>query len=137
MAPRNENRQCATCGKSFTVPAQNRRQHCIPCKPPRKVSGVTRIGAPDLSLVVQPGTGVIESRVRGELEDMDRAESVAGALAMRLARQLDVEATTGSQAASLSKMILELLARASEGVEPPADWLDEIAERRQSREAEA
>jgi hypothetical protein len=68
---------------------------------------------------------------------MAREESVPGALAMRLARQLDVEATTGSQAASLSKMILEMLRQASEGVEPPRDWLDDLADRRRAKADEA
>ena len=134
-------RKCQECNRRFRVDNQSRRSYCEECRPPRARAGtVLKFGnstestpAIPLGNVVKPGDGPIESVVRRELQEVGRDDCVPGALALRLARQLDVEATTGSQAAALSKRIQELVDAAKAGLMPDKDWLDDLAERRRAK----
>jgi hypothetical protein len=134
-------RTCLQCKRQFRVPNESRRKYCEQCHPPKVGPGtiigedgqpiqVDSIPLARLAAVTKPGDGPAERVVRAELDAIGRADSVPGALALRLARQLDVEPTTGSQAAALSRQIQQHVDRAREGVAPEKDWLDELASRR-------
>lgn len=118
------------CNRRFRKPGESRRLYCEDCRPPRD-------RMPTAELVPGPavpiGPGECERAVRGELQRSERLGSVPGVLACRLARQLDDATLTGAQAASLARQVQDLMASALDGVAPPADFVDDLADRRRSR----
>jgi hypothetical protein len=83
---------------------------------------------------VDVGPGEVERTVRQVLDDAGRLTTVPGVLAIRLAKHLDGSSSAASTSA-LAKQIDELVGKAMEGVAPPEDFVDDMAERRRSRSA--
>ena len=115
----------AKCRRRFRKPGESRRLYCEECRPP-KAGPVLAPAAAQLD----QGPGECELVVRAQLEAAGRAGTVAGVLAIRLARQLDDATLTGPGAASLANRVEELAAKAMLGVKPERDFVDELAEAR-------
>jgi hypothetical protein len=77
--------------------------------------------------------GPIETATRKELDARQRADTTAGAIALRLARDLDSSTLTASQASSLSSQLLRTMAIALEGAPAAPDAMDELAARRREK----
>ena len=117
-----------TCPQRFTRPQGSRREYCETCRPPRqKPKPVTPL--PDRP--TEPGP--IETATRRDLEARQRVNTTAGAIALRLARDLDSAALTASQASSLSSQLLRTMAAALEGAPAAPDEMDELARRRREK----
>ena len=67
--------------------------------------------------------------MRAVLEAAGRLDRYQAVLALRLGRQLD-SATSVSGAQALASQIDQLMAKALDGVPPPPDFVDGLAERR-------
>ena len=71
----------------------------------------------------------VERALRATLVAAGRLERYQAVLALRLAKQLD-SATSVSGAQGLASQIESLMSKALDGVEPEADFVDEMADRR-------
>lgn len=121
---------CKTCHVKFSRPLGSRRIHCENCRPPRDRQDTLPV-VPVSNAPRRPGE--LEAAVRAELTRAERLESWRGAAAVRLARECDT--ATGSQVSSLIKQLELAMAAALDGVPPEPDFVDEIAERRQAKQA--
>lgn len=76
----------------------------------------------------QPAGGPLESAARAELEAVGRADALAGAVVLALARRIDSAGAddTGSAFAALTKELRAALASAVAGAEQAADPIDEL-----------
>ncbi|MGW3608952.1 hypothetical protein ACWD6N_03535 [Micromonospora sp. NPDC005163] len=120
--------RCQTCRERFTRAQGTRRLHCEKCRPPRQPT------APVHALPERPTEpGPIETATRKELDARKRADTTAGAIALRLARDLDSQLLTASQASSLSSQLLRTMAIATEGAPAAPDEMDELAQRRREK----
>lgn len=132
-------RVCETCTKPFETDVGNRR-NCYRCSPQRlKVAGAPEPApAPYIppSEPQQPrSAGRVEKATLAELEALGWLETVDGALAALLARDLDGDELPGAQRTSMSKQLSAMMAeiRAQAPAEP--DALDGIKDRiREKRE---
>lgn len=116
--------RCKKCKRRFTPARATVRVYCFECRPPRTSSSGTLATAPPRSDT--DGPGPIESATKAELEAADRLSTVAGQVAVRLARDLDSAALTGSQAASVGDRLLKVMASATAGVPAEPDEIDEF-----------
>lgn len=123
-------RTCAGCGRRFFVPASSRRKNCTTCRPEKLASGAP-VGLPTPSTPAPRGPIDVEAALRETFERAGRMGRYQAVLALRLARQLDY-ATTVAGAQGLAAQIDALAMRALEGVKPAPDFVDEMADRRQS-----
>lgn len=129
----SERRRCKGCARQFSVPRASRRKFCTRCRPERVPATGAPEGVPVASSLSAPGE--VERSLRVELERAGRAYRYQAVLAIRLARQLD-SGTSVAGAQGLASQIASLMAAALDGVPPPADFVDEMAERRRAvREA--
>ena len=105
---------------------------CYTCRPERLTVGPESMSAP------RPAErGPVESATIAELERAERLQSVAGQVSVRLARDLDSAALTGSQASSLSAQLLRTMAAATDGAPPEPDEIDEFTRRAREKRASA
>lgn len=116
--------RCKKCRERFTPPIGTNRIHCFACRPSRA----------GLTLAPPPGgrpeeSGDVERAARGELGRSARTGSVAGVVAIRLARVLDSATLTGSQASALSAQLLKTMAVATAGGPVEPDEIDEFTRR--------
>lgn len=104
-------RRCTKCHKQFTPRRGNRRVTCFVCRPERLASG------PD-SMASSPsppkqeswsGDGPLQQAVRAELERVQAVGSVAGTVALRLARSLDDPSLGAAQVSSISAQLIRTL----------------------------
>lgn len=123
----NRRPYCQQCKKRFHRDVGSRRVYCMDCRPPRKAAVGEVASEPSSHL-----PGEVESTVRQVLEEAGRLTSVPGVLAVRLAKHLDGSSSAASTSA-LAKQIDELVGKALDGIAPPADFVDDMAERRRSR----
>lgn len=76
--------------------------------------------------------------VQRQLQEADRLETVAGQLAIALAKRVVAAGTTASSMAALSKELRVLMAEALAGTKTrEPDYLDELQARRQAKIAGA
>ena len=75
--------------------------------------------------------GSLERVVLVDLEACERVETLAGQMALMVARTLDGGA--GAQMSALMDRLSKLVVAAKDGVAPPADFVDDMAARRQRR----
>lgn len=138
---------CNSCKIRFTPPASNpRRLNCFTCRPAfappgaRPASAEVPANVPTSAAApyAQPGPvqGELEQVTRKELLAYGRLATISGQICVRLARQMDDSALTGSQVSSLGAQLERSFAKAIAGAKPPPDELDEIAERRRRMLAE-
>lgn len=120
--------RCKTCHEKFTRPQGNRRLHCEKCRPPRAQPVIVQ---PLPAKPTEPGP--IEVATRAELAARQRVDTAAGAIALRLARDLDSATLTASQVSSVSGQLLRTMAIALEGAPTPPDEMDELARRRREK----
>jgi hypothetical protein len=109
----------ATCRKQFTPARGTRREYCYDCRPEKTSPGQVPAGP---SAATEAGP--IEAAARAELERVDRLQTVAGQVAVRLARDLDSAALTGSQASSVSAQLLRTMEAATVGAPAEPDEID-------------
>lgn len=117
-------RRCKQCRRRFMVPNQSRRVSCERCSPSRRRARVDELEVPAL-----PVAGEVERSLRKALDAANRTDRYQAVLALRLAKQLD-SATSVAGAQGLASQIASLMEQALDGVPPPADFVDEMAERR-------
>ncbi|MBK6874061.1 MAG: hypothetical protein IPG94_22580 [Kineosporiaceae bacterium] len=88
-------------------------------------------GAPEGAPLAAPlgASGEVERALRVVLDQAHRADRYQAVLALRLARQLD-SGTSVTGAQGLASQIASLMEQALDGVPPPSDFVDEMAERR-------
>jgi hypothetical protein len=125
---------CKTCHHKFTRPTGSNRLNCEKCKPPRVIAPAV----PEASPTDAPQSpGPVEAATRAELERAQRLGSVAGQVAVRLARDLDSAALTGSQASSLGAQLMRTMAIATDGAPALPDEIDEFTRRANEKRASA
>ena len=118
---------CRGCSRKFSKPRQSRRAYCTECRPEK----VAPTGAPEGAPLAAPlgASGEVERALRVVLDQAHRADRYQAVLALRLARQLySGPSVTGAQ--GLASQIASLMEQALDGVPPPSDFVDEMAERR-------
>lgn len=116
------------CGRVIEQPAVGRRRvRCAVCSP-KKVRPPSRVSvlAPPPAVHVP---GEVESALRVVLESAGRADRYQAVLALRLARQLD-SGTSVAGAQGLVSQVDQMMRAALDGVAPPADFVDDVADRR-------
>ena len=113
-------KNCETCGTGFTTDQPHRRK-CYTCSPARIRPGgpfsvspirpdVPPAPAPPVPTSVPPRLpGRVEMAVRKELEEMQRLDTVEGALIEGLARGLDDVELPGAQRTSMSKQLSAMM----------------------------
>lgn len=88
-------------------------------------------------MVVEVGAplpdGLMVAAVRGELERCGAAGSVAGAVALRLARALDDPQLGAAQVSSISAQLLKTLEPIQRSAPRESDRIDDLAERARAR----
>lgn len=104
--------RCANsaCRRKFTPARATVRKYCFQCRPPRTSSTGTLATAPP----PQPGDpsrppGDLQRAVQAELELLKQVDTVAGAVALRLARSLDDPALGAAQVSSISAQLIRTL----------------------------
>jgi hypothetical protein len=121
--------RCRKCKAKFTPMRGSSRVNCFTCRPSR-AKAVSTTGR-------SPAPGMVETATLAELGRAQRLETVAGALAVRLAKDLDSSELTGSQASSLSGQLLKVLAAAVAGAPVEPDTFDEFTARLRAKRASA
>lgn len=125
-------RRCTKCKKQFTPRRGNRRVTCFVCRPERLKTGPESMSAP-----TRAECGPVEAAAIAELERAERLQSLAGQISLRLARDLDSLAMTGSQASSLSAQLLKTVDAATGGAPAEPDEIDEFTRRAREKRASA
>jgi hypothetical protein len=120
--------RCKKCRRQFTRPHGSNRLNCLTCRPPRGSA------APPVSA---PADGDLQRAVRVELERLQQASSVAGAVALRLARSLDDPELGAAQVSSISAQLIRTLEPLAKGAPRPPDELDEFTRRLEEKRATA
>ncbi len=92
---------------------------------------------PAAAAATLPTNGEMAAAVAAELERLERSGTVAGAIAMRLARTLDDPRLGAAQVSSLAAQLTRTLEPLQRHAPRSADILDEIAERRAAKAASA
>jgi hypothetical protein len=138
-------RQCLQC--SAPIPPQQGRQqprkYCETCRPPRKrpnpnAGPVLVLHAPEDARPapsVEPASdpvGVTSATLQ-RLTEAERLATPEGAVALHLARLIDLGDYNAQGAAALAKAHAEALARATAGAKSAPDAIDELLERRAQR----
>jgi hypothetical protein len=100
-------RSCKTCRKQFTPRRGTRRVNCYACRPERLASGPESMAVESVDAVRFDGE--MQQAVRVELERLAAVASVAGAVALRLARSLDDPALGAAQVSSISAQLIRTL----------------------------
>jgi len=123
-------RECESCGRSYTARRESSRfcsgtcgkrsQRATAAGMPLRVSTAADHEAPSELVAV----------TARELDAVGRLESVAGQLALELARRIASRRETGAATASLAKQFHATMTAALAGVDRAADPLDEIRARR-------
>lgn len=126
------------CQKRFTRPRGSSRLYCEVCAPPKRRAkpggtAVAVAGLPGGAAEVEYLQGPLETAARAELASVGREDSMAGAVALHLARQMDRGGHTGSQTATLSRELRASVAEAVHGAAPVGDGVDELQKRRAER----
>lgn len=119
-------RQCTSCGADLPV-EQGRgrpRSKCVDCSPPRRLAVADEPAPP-----VQ-AAGLL-AKVRRQLEDAGRQDTVCGIAALEAARSLEEDELTGSARAQLLAVMTRSAAEALEGSAKPDALLDELRARRE------
>lgn len=125
----SERRTCRACSGRFSRPLGSRRVFCEKCRPP--VLRPDKHPAPALSPAASPGE--LEVAVRAELDRCRRLQAWRGAAAVRLARECDT--ASGTSVSSLIKQLEAAMLAALQDVPPEPDFVDEVAARRQAKQA--
>jgi hypothetical protein len=137
-----------TCGCGRTLPdpgpsGGRPRSKCEVCSPPR-VRDLNRArsrreqpASPVVQAAEVPQCGPVEAATLAQLAAAGREGTPAGAVALHLARQLDSGTCAGSQSAAVADKLLKAIDVAMAGVQPEADWVDELASRRDRKAAGA
>jgi len=85
----------------------------------------------------EPVPGPVETETLASLKKANRVHTVPGAIALRLARDLDGNALTGSQASSVSAQLLRTMELALDGAPAEPDEVDEFSARLRTKRASA
>ena len=118
-------RTCSACGAALPV-EQGRgrpRVKCTDCSPPR------RLAVADEPLPPPAPVGILD-KVRRQLEDAGRQDTVSGIAALEAARSIEQDDLTGSARAQLLSVLTRSAADALEGSAKPDGLLDELRARR-------
>src|SRR5262245_23777566 len=121
------------CGRQFTPARGTRRLYCYECRPEKTVAGQAS-QAPTTPL---PTNGEMAAAVRAELERVGKVGTVAGAIALRLARTLDDPALGAAQVASISDKLMKVMDPLTKGGPRKPDVIDAIQDRIADKQAEA
>ncbi len=110
MAATRRTCKSSTCHNQFTPRRGTRRVFCFECRPERTADG------PESMAVVSSPTGDpsrpagdLQRAVQAELESLKQVDTVAGAVALRLARSLDDPALGAAQVSSISAQLIRTL----------------------------
>lgn len=131
-----------SCQKRFTRAKGSSRLYCEVCAPPKQrakpaAAGGRLTGLPsagqDVPEVAEHVPGLLEAAAIAELIAVGREATMAGAVAVHLARQLDRGGHTGSQTASLSRELRASIGAAVAGGTPVDDALDDLQRQRAER----
>jgi hypothetical protein len=134
-------RDAGGCGASFFREKGSRRRRCETCSPSRLRSRAGDVVKPAVRPLHGPedagpevrAMGPIESAVLRELQARDRAETVQGQVALKLAAELEARTHSGSQSAALAGRLMEAQAAALRGAPRERDAVDQLEERRRAR----
>lgn len=122
------------CGERFEAKRPSAKYCSDRCrkraqrKPGGTVVAFGVVQAPPSEPEKPAGTGPLETAAHTELAAVDRAETMAGAVALTLARRIDhaSAAETGSAFAALTKELRAAMTAAMAGAEQAADGIDEL-----------
>jgi hypothetical protein len=99
----------AKCRRKFTPARATVRKYCFQCRPPRPSSTGTLATAPPPGPEAGRPDGELQRSVQAELERLEQVHTVAGAVALRLARSLDDPALGAAQVSSISAQLIRTL----------------------------
>jgi endogenous inhibitor of DNA gyrase (YacG/DUF329 family) len=137
-------KNCSTCGDYFDAKRSTAKYCSDRCRvqAQRKGAGGTVVAfgvaqSPPAEPRAAREAGPLETAARAELEAVGRAETLAGAQVLALARRLDAAGAdeTGSSYAALSKELRAALVVAVAGAEQAADPIDELRKQRDRKRA--
>ena len=117
--------RCQKCHERFTRPPGSSRLTCYDCNPRVRSSRKAALAAVDAAV-----PGELEQAALDELKARGRESEPAGKLWVYLMRLLDRGGHSGSQAAVLAARALDAQQRALAGARRPADFVDELQQRR-------
>ncbi len=124
-------RQCESCGRSYAARRASSRFCGDTCG--KRSQRARAAGIPLRAATLdghEAAPSELERATAHELEAVGRLESVAGQLALELARRVASGYESGAAVASLVKELRATMAAALAGVDRAADPLDEIRARR-------
>jgi len=127
-------RECDECGHCYTARRVNSRfcgDTCGKRSQRARAAGIPLRAAP-LDGHEAPPSELERATIR-ELEAVGRLESVAGQVALVLARRIGSRRESGAATASLARQFSATMDKALAGVERAADPLDEIRARRDAK----
>lgn len=124
-------RECESCGRSYTASRASSRFCGDTCG--KRSQRARAAGIPLLAAALDgheaPPSELERATIR-ELEAVGRLQSVAGQMAVLLARRIGSRRETGAATASLARELSATMTKALGGVANAADPLDEIRARR-------
>lgn len=121
------------CGTKFTPRRGTRRIYCYACRPESTQSGPRSQPAPR----ALPTNGEMAAAVRAELERLEQVGTVAGAIALRLARSLDDPSLGAAQVSSVSAQLTRTLEPLQKRGPREPSVLDEFTRRIHEKQASA
>lgn len=126
-------KKCATpgCGRDIP-PAKGRsrpRKYCTACRPSWKRSAPPAV----VEMVAPERPQGLLATYRDRLQSAERLTTPDGQHVMLLAEMLVAGGHTASGAAALSRELRAAMDAALEGAPTQADWLDELAKRRERK----
>ena len=117
------------CGRRFVPRRGTNRIYCFECKPERFKSGPESMSEPAASAAVPLRAGDTAAAVEAELERIGQAKSVAGTVALRLARSLDDPDLGAAQVSSISAQLLRTIEPLQERGPREPDVIDGFSQR--------
>ncbi len=127
-------RECDECGHCYTARRVSSRFCGDTCG--KRSQRARAAGIPPRAVTVdghEAPLSELERVVARELEAVGRLESVAGQVALVLARRIGSRRESGAATASLARQFSATMDKALAGVERAADPLDEIRARRDAK----
>lgn len=131
---------CKNCGRLFVKNIGSNRVNCETCRPVRaqpsplvELSTIKTLAAQALSESApaprKKRRGAVELATAKELEQLERSGTVSAEIALRLARDLDGDEISGSQASTLGAQLLKVMSEVRASAPRPPDALDALSER--------
>lgn len=126
-------RSCDVCGTAYEAQRPQSRYCSGTCSKRAQRGGIARGKTPPPATPLRPVSGLLDA-VTAELAAADRTNTVAGQLALELARRITDAPPMNTGVAALSKQLSATMAQAlSAAARPGRDPVDQLKKRRDSK----